>query len=108
MYRIQTVLILLLALALLLAAPVVAQEATPASDADVALLNAAADQLFGADSIQIALDFALFIGQGGEDAATVLDLQVTGSIALDIANEVGSADLTLQQDASRRRTSRPF
>ena len=97
MYRIRTVLILLLALALLLAAPVVAQEATPASDADVALLNAAADQLFGADTIRIALDFAIFIGQGGEEASTVLDLQVAGSIALDIVNEVGSAGLTLQQ-----------
>lgn len=98
MYRIQTVLILLLALALLLAAPVVAQEGTPASDADVALLNAAADQLFGADTMLIALDFALFIGQGGDEALTLLDLQLTGSIALDIANEVGSADLSLLLD----------
>ena len=97
MYRSRTVLILLLALALLLAAPVVAQEGTPASDADVALLNAATDRLFGADTIQIALDFALFIGLGGEEAATVLDLQVSGTIALDIVNEVGSAGLTLQQ-----------
>ena len=98
MYRIRTVLILL-GLVLLAALPVTAQEAAPASDADVALLDAASDQLFGADTILIALDFAFFIGQGGDDATLpLLDLQLTGSIALDIANEVGSADLSLLLD----------
>lgn len=97
MYRIRTVLILL-GLALLAALPVTAQEATPASDADVALLDAATDQLFGADTILIALDLAFFIGQGGDEALALLDLQLTGSIALDIANEIGSADLSLLLD----------
>ena len=97
MYRIRTVLILL-GLVLLAALPVTAQEATPASDADVALLDAATDQLFGADTILIALDLAFFIGQGGDEALALLDLQLTGSIALDIANEIGSADLSLLLD----------
>ena len=97
MYRIRIVLILL-GLALLATLPVTAQEATPASDADVALLDAATDQLFGADTILIALDIAFFIGQGGDEALALLDLQLTGSIALDIANEIGSADLSLLLD----------
>ena len=94
MYRMRTVLILL-GLALLAVAPLGAQEATLASDADAARLNAAAEQLFGADTMRIALDFALFIGQGGEEALALLDLQLTGAITLDTANEVGSASLSL-------------
>lgn len=85
----------LLALAV---APLVAQEGTPASEADIALLDAASEQLFGADTMLLALDFAFLIQQEDSEAPTLLDLQLAGTIALDIANEVGSANLTLQLD----------
>ena len=78
-------------------APLAAQEATPASEADAALLNAATDQLFGADSLLLSLEFQLFLGEAGEesDAHALLDLSVTGEIAIDIGAEMASADLTI-------------
>lgn len=85
----------LLALAV---APLAAQEETPASEADIALLDAASEQLFGADTMLLALDFAFLIGQEDPEASTLLDFHLTGQIALDIINEVGSANLTLRVD----------
>ena len=99
MPRIRIALLTLL-FATLAAAPLAAQEATPASEADAALLNAASEQLFGADSLLLSLEFQLFIGQGGEtsDTHALLDLMVTGEIALDMVAEMGSADLTILLD----------
>ncbi len=99
MPRIRIALLALLFVALAVAPlAAVAQEATPASEADAALLNAAAGQLFGADTLLLSLDLALYISQEGDVSLPLLDLQISGSVALDIANEVGSANLTLQLD----------
>ncbi len=99
MPRIRIALLALLFVALAVAPlAAVAQEATPASEADAALLNAAAGQLFGADTVLLSLDLALYISQEGDVSLPLLDLQISGSVALDIANEVGSANLTLQLD----------
>ena len=97
MYRIRFVLVLF-GLFVLAAAPVASQDATPASEADIALLDAASDLLFGADTVLLSLDLALYISQEGDVSLPLLDLQISGSVALDIANEVGSANLTLQLD----------
>ena len=98
MPRIRIALLTLLLVALAVAPlAAVAQEATPASEADAALLNAAADQLFGADTLLLSLEFQLFLGEAGEesDAHALLDLSVTGEIAIDIGAEMASADLTI-------------
>ncbi len=97
MYRIRFVLVLF-GLFVLAAAPVASQDATPASEADIALLDAASDLLFGADTVLLSLDLALYISQEGDVSLPLLDLQISGSVALDIANEVGSANFTLQLD----------
>ena len=97
MYRIRFVLVLF-GLFVLAAAPVASQDAAPASEADIALLDAASDLLFGADTVLLSLDLALYISQEGDVSLPLLDLQISGSVALDIANEVGSANLTLQLD----------
>lgn len=74
--------------ALLAAAPALAQEATPASEADLARLNAAGDQFLGADTWHLSLDLAVFIG-GAEDEPPLIELAVSGKLALDLVNELG-------------------
>ena len=96
MPRIRIALLTLLLVALAVA-PVASQDATPASEADIALLDAASDLLFGADTVLLSLEFQLFLGEAGEesDAHALLDLSVTGEIAIDIGAEMASADLTI-------------
>lgn len=74
--------------ALLAAAPALAQEATPASEADLARLNAAGDQFLGTDTLHLSLDLAVFIG-GAEEEPPIIELAVSGKLALDLVNELG-------------------
>ena len=96
MQRIRRVLIWLGWL-LLAVAPVLAQEATPASEADRARLNAATAQFLEADTLHLSLDFAVFLG-GAEDEPSLLELALTGKLALDLVNERGGGAFNGEMD----------
>lgn len=97
--------IVALCIAALAGAPLSAQEAAPASDADTALLNAAGRQFFSADTLLIALDLRIALGQPAGDenseASALLDLAATGDLALDIAAETALIDLALTLDGQQ-------
>ena len=86
---------LILALLLLAAGPLAAQEATPASEEDRALLNAATAQLLRADTLLIDMDLGIFIGHES-DMPALLDLSATGQLALDMMAEQGSLSVSYE------------
>ncbi len=86
---------LTLCLVALAATPALAQETTPASEADRALLNEAAANLAAADSYRIDLNFAFLASEAGSATEPIAAFRLSGAMAVDARGEMAEGEFNM-------------